>query len=63
MTPHQKAKEIFSKFYSVNCNIVDSIDCANYMVDNIIEVATNAIEWWQEVKRIINDHKELAKLM
>jgi hypothetical protein len=63
MTPHQKAKEIFSKFYQINCSVVDAIECSNYLLDNVLSEVVNGKEWWQEVKRIINDEKELAKLI
>jgi hypothetical protein len=63
MTPSQKAKEIFSKFYAINCSVVDAIECSNYLIDNVIAECKNGTEWWEDVKKIINDEKELAKLI
>jgi hypothetical protein len=63
MTPSQKAKEIFSKFYEINCSVVDAIECSNYLIDNVIAECKNGTLWWEEVKKIINDEKELAKLI
>jgi hypothetical protein len=42
---------------------VDAIECSNYLIDNVIAECKNGTEWWDDVKKIINDEKELAKLI
>ena len=59
MTPKEKAKELFEKYYQIgkNHDFDYAKDCALIAVDEILDIAEfyNDVEfiWWEEVKQEI----------
>jgi hypothetical protein len=62
MTPKEKAKELFDKYYSITGPFTEAKQCALIAVDEIIaqiepsvsmDVISARIKYWQEVKQEI----------
>lgn len=60
MTPEQKAKYLYSKFYGIPLYIKTVKECCNIVVDEILEMdypkndLSNHISYWEQVKEEIN---------
>lgn len=63
MSTDEKAKQLFAKFYAITCNINDTIKCCNICIDEALAECNNGKKWWLEVKKIINNEKNIKMLL